>query len=98
MAACRCGADILWVQARDGGKVAIEARAASSRGPGRYRIVDHRSSPWLAERLDPRAEGAGYEDHRLNCPAVSAADRSSLIQALSGDDDAAAHGGPPAGQ
>ena len=100
MATCACGATIRWATAPGEfpGRVFPLDHVATYRGPARWRVLEYRS-PWLVERVDALADVAAYADHRLACPLVSAADKRALETALTrGDDDAAAHDGPAAGQ
>lgn len=98
MASCRCGADILWVRRVDTGeKFPIDATASSPRGPGRFRPVEY-GATWQVEPVSEEAAVSAYTDHRLNCPGVSAPERTRLLLALRGDEDAAAHGGTGARQ
>lgn len=87
--ACRCGVEIRWVVAREGGERLPIENVGSYAGPGRYRVVDYApSGVWVVEPLYEHAPASGYPDHRLNCPAMSAAERARFLHALTGDADA----------
>lgn len=94
MAACRCGAEVKWVQSVEGERVVIDVHD-SYRGPGRYRVLQY-GSTWLVELIGEDG-GSGHFDHRLTCAALSDAERARVLASLRGDVDAAGEQGPAGG-
>lgn len=64
---CQCGVGVVWCQDRDGRRVSLDV-IGSMAGPGRYRVLDYESTPWLVEAVTERAQVLAYTDHSLACP------------------------------